>query len=246
MNGRHQLIDSPELGRKVHIWTFGWWGMPVVVFPSAAGFAHEWQAQGMIDTLGPWLRAGKIKLYCPESNVAEAWTRKESDPAWRIGRHSVYERFVIDTLVPWVRADCRSEAMPLAATGCSLGGMYAVNMALKHPETFRWALGMSGRYDVRNLNGGFDSAEVYFHNPLAYVPSLGGESLERIRRNTEIQLVCGRGAYEEGCIEETIALGAWMRRKGIPGETDIWGTEWKHDWSSWKRQVVKHFSRRFA
>jgi hypothetical protein len=71
--GRHQTIDSPELGRPVHLWTFGWFGQPLIVMPSAAGMAHEWQQQGMIDALAPLLRAGRIKLYCPETNVAEAW-----------------------------------------------------------------------------------------------------------------------------------------------------------------------------
>ena len=34
-----------------------------------------WEAQGMIDALAPLLEGGRLKLYCPESNVAEAWTR---------------------------------------------------------------------------------------------------------------------------------------------------------------------------
>lgn len=245
-NGRHQTVDSPQLGRPVHLWTFGWFGMPVLVFPSAAGFAHEWQAQGMIDTLGPLLRAGKIKLYCPESNVAEAWTRKESDPAWRISRHGLYERFIVDTLVPWIREDCKTSQIPIGTTGCSLGGMYAANAALKYPHIFNYALCMSGRYEVRNLNGGFDNAEVYFNNPLAFVPSLGGDHLEKVRKNTHISLVCGQGPFEEGCIEETIALGHLLAKKQIPSTTDIWGRESKHDWGWWKRQVVQHMFRRYG
>ena len=63
MNGRHVMVDSPEMGRKVHVWCFGYFGMPVVVFPSVAGFAHEWKVQGMIETLQPLLQAGKIKNY---------------------------------------------------------------------------------------------------------------------------------------------------------------------------------------
>jgi esterase/lipase superfamily enzyme len=246
MNGRHQLIDSPQLGRPVHVWTYGYFGWPVVIFPSAAGFAHEWQAQGMIDALDPLLRSGRIKLYCPESNVAEAWTRKESDPAWRIGRHNVYERFITETLVPWIREDCKTSDIPIATAGCSLGGMYAANMALKYPKTFRWALCMSGRYEVRNLNGGFDSVDVYFNNPLAYVGGLHGDALDQVRKHTRLALVCGRGAFEEGCIEETIALGHRLKQKAIPCDLDIWGTESRHDWAWWKKQAVQHFWRRYG
>src|SRR6185503_380501 len=121
---QHRLLPSPAMGRDVHVWTYGHFGMPVVVFPTAAGFAHEWQAQGMVDALAPWLGSGRIKLYCPESNVAEAWTREEGDPRWRMSRHSAYERFVMETLVPFVREDCRSSHIKLAATGASLGGLY--------------------------------------------------------------------------------------------------------------------------
>ena len=139
MRRDHYQLDSPPLGRRIHLWVYGHFGQPIVVFPSAAGFAHEWEAQGMVASLAPLLDGGRIKLYCPESNVSEAWTRQDADPAWRIQRHLAYERFVLETLVPAVRADCRSETLPLATAGCSFGGFYAANFALKQPETFRWA-----------------------------------------------------------------------------------------------------------
>ncbi|MEZ4236265.1 MAG: alpha/beta hydrolase-fold protein [Myxococcota bacterium] len=243
---RHLLLGSPAMGREVHLWTYGHFGMPVVVFPTAAGFAHEWQAQGMIDAIAPLLAAGRIKLYCPESNVSEAWTRKENAPAWRIQRHQAYERFVLETLVPFVRDDCHSSDIPIAAVGASLGGMYAANFALKHPETFRWALCMSGRYEVRNFTNGYDAPDVYYNNPLAYVPNLAGPALERVRRNTALTLVCGRGKWEEGCIEETIALADVMRDKGLPHECDLWGHDVSHEWPWWRRQARYHLERRFG
>lgn len=243
---RHLMLGSPAMGRDIHVWTYGRFGMPVVVFPTAAGFAHEWQAQGMVDVLAPLLGAGRIKLYCPESNVAEAWTKKENAPAWRIQRHQAYERFVLDTLVPFVREDCRSAEIPLAVAGASLGGMYAATFALKHPETFRWALCMSGRYEVRNFTDGYDAPDVYYNNPLAFVPNLAGAALERVRRNTSLTLVCGRGKWEEGCIEETIALARVMSDKGLPHECDLWGWDVAHDWVWWRRQAAYHLARRFA
>jgi esterase/lipase superfamily enzyme len=243
---RHLMLGSPAMGREVHVWTYGHFGMPVIVFPTAAGFAHEWHAQGMVDALGPLIGAGRIKLYCPESNVSEAWTRKENAPAWRIQRHQTYERFVLETLVPFVRDDCRSPGIPIAAAGASLGGMYAANFALKHPETFRWALCMSGRYEVRNFTNGYDAPDVYYNNPLAFVPNLSGPALERVRRNTFVTLVCGRGKWEEGCIEETIALSQAMGDKGLPHECDLWGAEVSHEWVWWRRQARYHIGRRFG
>jgi esterase/lipase superfamily enzyme len=242
---RHLMLPSPAMGRNVHLWTYGHFGAPVIVFPTAAGFAHEWQAQGMVDVLTPLLARGAIKLYCPESNVSEAWTRKENDPAWRMERHAMYERFVHETLVPFVYEDCRTDAVPIGLAGSSLGGMYAATFALKSPETFHYALCMSGRYEVRNFTEGFDGPSVYFNNPLAFVPNLAGADLERTRK-TWITLVCGRGKWEEGCIEETILLAEWLRRKEIPHERDLWGWDVSHEWTWWRRQVVYHLERQFG
>jgi len=166
----HALLDSPALGRAIHVWVYGHWGQPVVVFPSAAGFAHEWEAQGMIAAL----------------------------------------------------------------------------FALKQPETFRWALCMSGRYRMTFLTGGFSNLEIYLSNPLAFVPNLEGAELERVRRHTFLTLVCGQGPWEEGCIEETQELADWCERKGIPHERDIWGHDSAHQWDWWRRQAMHHFGRRFG
>lgn len=233
------------MGRNMHLWRFGHFGQPVIVFPTAAGFAHEWKAQGMVDVLADMLGGGRIKLYCPESNVSTAWTRKEMHPAERIQHHLLYERWVMEVLVPWVRADCRSNDMPLACVGSSLGGFYAATFALKHPETFRYALCLSGRYEMRNFTGGYDNASIYFNNPLAFVPNLDGQALQRTRQ-TRISLVCGTGKWEEGCIEETQALAAWFRRKQIPHREDIWGRDSRHDWDWWKKQARMHLKHEFG
>jgi esterase/lipase superfamily enzyme len=243
MHARHLMLESPAMGRKVHLWCYGHYGPPVIAFPSAAGFAHEWDRHGMFEVLGPLVRAGKVKFYCPESNVSQVWTDKESSIAARMQRHRAYEGFILDTLVPFIREDCRWEGAPMTAVGCSLGGTYAALFALKYPETFRRVLCMSGRYLTTELTGKHQDSDLYFNNPLAFVPGLHGEALERLRRNTHLTLVCGRGKWEEGCIEETIALGQLLEEKGIPSVTDIWGRESRHDWDWWQRQVAVHLPR---
>lgn len=245
MGGSHEMIPSQAMGRRMHLWRFGHWGTPVLVFPSAAGMAHEWQAQGMVDALADLIGSGRIKLYCTESNVAEAFTRREGHPSWRIQRHLAFERYVMGELVPWIRADCRSESIRLATAGCSLGAYYAATFTLKHPEVFGYALCMSGRYEIRHFTDGFDSPEVYLNNPLAFVPNLEGAELERVRR-TRLALVCGQGAWEEGCIEETQALGDLLRAKGVPSVKDVWGRDVEHGWGWWRRQARYHLLKTFG
>ena len=231
------------MNRPMHLWRYGQFGLPVIVFPSAAGMAHEWEAHGMLDVLADWVNAGKIKLYCTESNVAEAWTRREQPAEWRIQRHAAYERYIVDELVPYVREDCRSESIPIASTGTSLGAYYAANFRLKYPEAFRWALCMSGRYDTSWLNDGAQSEAIYLNNPMAYVRHLQGDALERVRKQTHLVLVCGQGKYEEGNIEDTQMLGRLLSSKGISNECDLWGHDVSHEWNWWKRQARHHLGR---
>ncbi|MEM9555109.1 MAG: alpha/beta hydrolase-fold protein [Acidobacteriota bacterium] len=246
MRRRHELVYSPAMGRRMNVWCFGHWGPALLVFPSAAGFAHEWDHQGVIDTLAPLIYGGKLKVYCPESNVSQAWTDKHEHPALRVKAHLAYERFILDDLVPAIRHDCNAPAMRIGVSGASLGAFYAANFAFKHPETFDYALCLSGRYDAKGFTHGYVNGDIYFNNPLMYVPNLEGEALERVRANTFLTLVCGQGAWEEGCIEETQAMADVCEAQGIPVWRDIWGHDVSHDWAWWRRQALFHLGRRYG
>lgn len=246
MQRRHEMLQSAAMDRAMHVWVYGHWGAPLLVFPSAAGFAHEWDAQGMIEALAPLVDGQKIKLYCPESNVSQTWTDKHDHPAARMQRHRQYESFIVDELVPAIRRDCETPGIRVATTGCSLGAYYAANFALKYPETFHYALCMSGRYEMTHFTGGFSNGDVFFNNPLAYVRGLRGEPLDRVRRHTHLALVCGQGQWEEGCIEETQELADVCEQLGIPHERDIWGHDVSHNWVWWKRQARLHLGKTFG
>ena len=246
MRRRHELVESPTMGRRMHVWCFGHFGSPILVFPSAAGFAHEWDRQGMVEVLAPLIYSGKIKLYCPESNVSQSWTDKHTHPAIRVQRHAAYEAFIMNDLVPAIREDCNSSDIRIATTGTSLGAFYAANFALKHSETFHYALCLSGRYEATGFTDGYSNLDIYFNNPLAYVSNLEGEHLEKVRAQTHLTLVCGQGAWEEGCIEETQALADVLQAKGISHYRDIWGHDVSHDWIWWQRQALLHLNKTFG
>jgi len=237
---QHEMIPSAAMGRRVHLWRYGHFGPPLVAFPSASGMAHEWEAHGMVEALSDWLEAGKLKLYTVESNVSEAWTRKENPPEWRIKRHQLYERFVLEDLVPYIRHDCQKSDIPIALTGTSLGAFYAANFALKQPVIFRYALCMSGRYDATWMSDGFNNSDIYFNNPMAYVQGIQGEYLEMIRRHTKLVLVCGQGKWEDGNIEDAQNFARVLEAKGIPHRLDLWGHDVSHQWSWWQRQARVH------
>ena len=128
--------------------------------------------------------------------------------------HQAFEAFVAHELTAYIREDCRQPDIGIGVTGTSLGAFYSANFALKHPETFRYALCMSGRYDISWLTDGYNSDAVYYNNPMAYVPNLEGAELDRVRNNTHLVLVCGRGQWEDGNIEDTEALAEILAQQG--------------------------------
>lgn len=239
MSARHLLLDSPALGRRVHVWAFGHVGLPLVVFPSNAGIAHEWQKSGMIDALSPLLAAGRVKIYCPESNVSRSFSGDGSLEE-RMLHHRAYERFVLETLVPFIREDCRLPDVRMVATGCSMGALYSALFTLKHPEVFRQALCLSGRYQGARFGRGQYNDDLYFNDPLAFVPNLNGQELHRVRSNAHLILVVGTGAHEDGCIPETLAMARALRSKGIPHHLGVWGRDSRHDYDWWQRQA-RHY-----
>ncbi len=246
MRRRHELIQSAAMGRRMNVWCFGHFGTPLLVFPSAAGFAHEWDVQGMVETLAPLIEGGRLKLYCPESNVSQAWTNKTEPPQIRMQAHAAYERFILDDMVPAIRRDCNSTSIRIATSGASLGAFYAANFTLKNPEIFFYALCLSGRYKATHFTGGYSSLDVYYNDPIAYVSNLNGEHLERIQQHTFLSMVCGQGPWEEGCIDETRLLCNLFEAKGIPHHRDIWGHDVAHDWNWWRRQAWFHLANRFG
>jgi esterase/lipase superfamily enzyme len=234
------------MGRTVHCWFYGVWGLPVIVFPSAAGFAHEWDIHGMIDALTPLMARGKIKLYTTESNVSKVLTAKESSFDDRMAHFKAYERYVIEDLVPAVRRNCGSSSIKIATAGTSLGAYYAALFALKYPDIFNYGLCMSGRYELSQFFANQQDIDIYYNSPIAFVSNLGGDALKAVQSGTHLSLVCGRGPWEEGCIEETTILANILEAKAIPVTRDIWGSDSAHSWAWWKKQAVHHLASRFG
>ncbi len=236
----HDMIDSKAMGRPMHVWRYGHYGPPVLVFPSAAGMAHEWEANGMIDTLADWLNGGRIKLYCTESNVSESWTRRTDPAQWRIKRHQAYEQYITQELVPRIRADCHTPDILIAVTGTSMGAFYSANFALKFPHMFHYGLCMSGRYDATSFTEGYSNEDIYFNNPMAFTPNMHGEQLAQVQANVHLTLVCGQGRWEDGNIEQTQRMADILKSKSINHQRDLWGHDVDHNWTWWRRQARQH------
>lgn len=114
-----------------------------------------------------------------------------------------------------------------------------MNQLCRRPDLFAGTLAMSGDYDIRHyIHTDYSDENIYFNNPVEYVPQLGGEYLNALQHKRDIFLATGQGNYENPGASRYFSQ--LLSQKGIPHELSMWGHEWPHDWPTW-RAMIKYF-----
>ncbi len=223
---------SPRLGRNMELLVFGHAGLPTVVFPTSCGRYFEFEDRGMVHAVEQQIERGEIQLFCVDSVDAESWYNFSVGPRWRIARHVQYESYIMDEVVPLVRAV--GNHGQLASLGASFGGFHALNIALRHPDLFHAVLSMGAAFDMSNFLSGYYDDDCYFNIPVHYLPNVCDSwHLDRYRHNTYI-LATGENDI---CRGRTEYMARLMREKGIPVRLDVWGDGSLHDWPEWIKMI---------
>jgi esterase/lipase superfamily enzyme len=247
MTERHQVeLDAPGLPRPGTVIRYGHWGRPVLVFPSEAGRAWDYENNGMVHALRPLLDAGRAKLYCVDAFDEVTWSDRWISHEERARRHGAYASWITDTVVPFVGQDSPG-ATDAVVTGCSLGAYHALQLGLTRADLFPVVIGLSGNYDPSTWRTWGERGEAaYFTNPTDYVPGLHGEHLDWLRGRLHTVLVVGQGAWEvqpTQALPQTRQMAGLLAERGIPCELDVWGNDSAHDWPWWQRQIAHHLPR---
>jgi esterase/lipase superfamily enzyme len=225
---------------------YGHWGRPVLVFPTEGGSAGEFAGNGMVGAVEDLIEAGRVKLYCVDAYDAGTWSAGDLPLEERARRHGEYEAWILDVVVPHIRADSGGDD-EIVTTGCSLGAFHALNFAFRRADLFPLALCFSGNYDPATWHGGWGEHgdALYFNNPTAYVANLHGDHLEWLRSQLSLLLVCGQGQWEDttGSLPSTRRMAELLSAKQIRHELDLWGHDVPHDWPSWRSQFAHHLPR---
>lgn len=231
MNREYHRWHSPALNREMELLVFGHAGAKVLVFPTSLGKYYEWEDRGMIGALGEHLERGWIQLFCVDSIDAESWYARWAHPGGRAWRHVQYENYLVDEVVPLMRL---KNANPFTmTTGASFGAYHAANFAFRHPELVRRMIGMSGVYDIRDWTDGYHDDNIYFNNPVEYLPNEHENwRLEQLR-SMDIILVTGRDDPNHAGTEH---LSSILWNKGIGNALRLWDG-WAHDWPWWRDMI---------
>ena len=108
-----------------------------------------------------------------------------------------YDRYITDEVLPLIRKDCGQHDTRPITTGASLGAFLAANTYFKHPDAFRGTIAMSGSYDIKSYLHGYFDENVYFNNPLDYLPGLNDDHFLPILRHADASQFPARGAAPE-------------------------------------------------
>jgi esterase/lipase superfamily enzyme len=226
---------SPSLGKEMEMLVFGHSGAPVLVFPSSMGRFFEWEDFHMIDTVRYQIENGFNQFYCVDSVDKESFYNRSVDPFTRFMRYRQYEQYITDEVIPFVHNNNPNRY--IISTGASFGAYHACNIALKNPWLFGKLIAMSGKYDIRSFTDGFYDENVYFNNPVDYMPNMTDHGrLEAIRR-LDLRFVAGD---HDICLDATRHFCDLLYKKGIWYELDVWSPGVIHDWHEWRRMILKH------
>lgn len=230
---------SDRLQDEITLIRWGTFGRPVLILPSAGGDAEEIERNGLVDACGQLLAEGRIKLYSVDSVAGQAMMTKKGSPEHRLWLLNQFHECIRREVVPAIHADLGGQDMDVIAGGASIGAFNAVAVLCRYPEVFSAAIGMSGSYRVERFYDEAWSQDLYFSAPLQFLPSLDGAQLEQLRQRFVI-LASGEGRWEN--VGETWKMASALGAKGIPNRVDNWGTEWDHEWTTWRAMLPQYLA----
>ncbi len=234
---------SPALNKEMPVATYGHYGFALLLIPTAAADYLEYERFGLIESLRPFIDAGKVKVFSINSINTESWMNNEMEPRYKAIRHNQWNDYVYREVVPFIHTQSSQET-PIIVSGASFGALHSANLFFKRPDIINGCIAMSGVYELTEYTRGYFDDDVYFNSPMHYMPNLTDHTiLEQIRQSRHIHLLSGSGDYEDP--ESARRFAGILYGKGIHYELDIWGNEWRHDWPTWKAMLPHYLGTRF-
>ncbi len=243
-----RVIDgwhSPSLNKYMEIVTYGHYGFPLLLFPTAAADFLEYERFLLIEAIAEHIDAGKVKVFSINSINAESWLNRQAHPKFKGIRQAQYNDYLTNEVVPYIWNSCQSR-ISIITCGASLGAYHAANQLFRRPDLYDGMIAMSGSYDIRGYyhDAGYYDENIYFNNPVDYLPQLNdGHDLPMLRQKQRIYIMTGQGSYENP--DASRRLSGLLAAKGIPHELDLWGFDMAHDWPTWRQMMRYYLAEKF-
>jgi esterase/lipase superfamily enzyme len=227
---------SPSLGQDMPIVSYGHWGHPLLLFPTAAADFLEYERFGLVGAIAPAIEAGRVRVFSINSINSQSWMDRNLPVPEQARRQALFSQYVEEEVVPYIRSACQGADLRIATTGASFGAFHAANAVFRRPDLFDAVIAMSGFYDLGpDYLRGYSDDNCFFNNPAWYIPGLQGDALHLLQTATRIHILTGQGSYEAP--DASRHLSGILNSKGIPHFLDIWGHDVAHDWPWWLKML---------
>ena len=145
---------------------------------------------------------------------------------------------VYQEIIPLIKNYVQDSEDKIITTGCSFGAYHATNFFFRHPDVCSGVIALSGVYSLNFSVGDYCDDDIYFNDPLKYLPNLKDPWYIDKFNSSDIIICVGQGAYEEWMLEESKRLSQSLGSIGVENWLDLWGYDVNHDWAWWKKQII--------
>ena len=211
---------------------FGHGGRPLLIFPTTLGSYFEAKDFYLIESIRWFIEQGKVKVFCPDSVNKHSWYNKQVHPSVRVKNQMWYDQFIEKEIVEKVRHE--SPDGKVAVAGASFGGYTAANFAFKYPHLVRYLISMSGSYDIKSFLDGYYDDNVYFNNPVDYLPGNTNPQLH------DLGIILGTSDWDI-CKDANYHMSDMLNKKGMKHWLDVVGDS-PHDWPLWRYMFPKYLA----
>src|SRR5215210_7466452 len=106
---------SPSLNKDMEIVTYGHYGFPLLLFPTAAADFLEYERFYVIDAIQEFIESGKVKVFSINSINREGWLNRHLHPKDKALRQAQYNDYITREVVPYVWTSCQSRVGVITA-----------------------------------------------------------------------------------------------------------------------------------
>jgi esterase/lipase superfamily enzyme len=235
MEKKRHSWQSPSLGKEMAVMVYGTEGTPLIAFPGDSGTLIDWESHGLIDALSYQIENGHNQLFCVDSIDQESFFNTDVEPKIRISRHRHYERYLVDEVLPFVRK--MTDNSYIMAAGIHMGGYHALNLLLKYPSQIQKVIAIGGRFQIRPFMSDYFDDDVYYNNPLEYLPNLEDRQLLDDIRSTDIRLVV---TPDDPYVDINYELSDVLKSRSIDHIFDYWMEAADNPWEIWADILQRH------
>src|SRR5919202_2061163 len=223
-DGRPDL-ESHAMRREVHRWysdrvrrdmtviVLGHWGPPMIMFPTSGGDEGEYERMSLIGTIAGFIDSGRVKAFCVDTNHHDSFANRGAHPFHRSWMQRMYDEYIRQEVIPFVRHHCRSPDIAVWTMGASLGAYHAANTLFKYPDVVKRCYALSGVYDMKRFMDGAYDENFYFNNPVDYMANASDPWLLGQLATCDIHIVTGSGPWERS--DEAYRLSHILASRGI-------------------------------